>query len=59
MGRVLVWLIAAISFLAFSLQPAMSEPKHAIAMQGDPALPADYQHFDYVNPDAPKGGNIT
>ncbi|MGX5847835.1 extracellular solute-binding protein [Mesorhizobium sp. PL10] len=59
MGRILVWLIAAISFLAFSLQPAMSEPKHAIAMQGDPALPADYQHFDYVNPDAPKGGNIT
>jgi peptide/nickel transport system substrate-binding protein len=59
MGRVLVWLIAAISFLAFSLQPAMSEPKHAIAMQGDPALPADYSHFDYVNPDAPKGGNIT
>lgn len=59
MGRVLVWLIAAISFLAFSLQPAMSEPKHAIAMQGDPALPADYTHFDYVNPDAPKGGNIT
>ncbi|MGX9144505.1 extracellular solute-binding protein [Mesorhizobium sp. 128a] len=59
MGRILVWLIAAISFLAFSLQPAMSEPKHAIAMQGDPALPADYQHFDYVNPDAPKAGNIT
>ena len=59
MGRVLVWLIAAISFLAFSLQPAMSEPKHAIAMQGDPALPADYTHFDYANPDAPKGGNIT
>ncbi len=59
MGRILVWLIAAISFPALSLQPAMSEPKHAIAMQGDPALPADYQHFDYVNPDAPKGGNIT
>lgn len=59
MGRVLVWLIAAISFSALSLQPAMSEPKHAIAMQGDPALPADYSHFDYVDPDAPKGGNIT
>ncbi|MER8431416.1 extracellular solute-binding protein [Mesorhizobium caraganae] len=59
MGRVLVWLIAAISFLAISLQPAMSEPKHAIAMQGEPALPADYTHFDYANPDAPKGGNIT
>ncbi|MER9316653.1 extracellular solute-binding protein [Mesorhizobium sp. M0659] len=59
MGRILVWLIAAISFIAFAPGVAMSEPKHAIAMQGEPALPADYQHFDYVNPDAPKGGNIT
>ncbi|ANT51866.1 extracellular solute-binding protein [Mesorhizobium amorphae] len=59
MGRVLVWLIAAISFLTVSFRPAASEPRHAIAMQGEPALPADYQHFDYVNPDAPKGGSIT
>ncbi|CCV13672.1 extracellular solute-binding protein [Mesorhizobium sp. STM 4661] len=59
MGRVLVWLIAAISFVALSLQPALSEPKHAIAMQGEPALRADYTHFNYVNPDAPKGGSIT
>ncbi|TIT02060.1 extracellular solute-binding protein [Mesorhizobium sp.] len=59
MGRVLVWLIAAISFVTLSPQPALSEPKHAIAMQGEPALPADYTHFNYVNPDAPKGGNIT
>ncbi|RWO33934.1 extracellular solute-binding protein [Mesorhizobium sp.] len=57
MGRVLVWLIAAI--ITLSPQPALSEPKHAIAMQGEPALPADYAHFNYVNPDAPKGGSIT
>jgi peptide/nickel transport system substrate-binding protein len=59
MSRVLVWLIAAISFLALSLQSAVSEPKHGIAMHGDPALPPDYTHFNYVNPDAPKGGSIT
>ncbi|MGX5828525.1 extracellular solute-binding protein [Mesorhizobium sp. 43Arga] len=59
MGRVLVWLITAISLFTLSLRPATSEPKHAIAMQGEPALPPDYTHFDYVNPDAPKGGNIT
>ncbi|BCG80518.1 extracellular solute-binding protein [Mesorhizobium sp. 113-3-3] len=59
MGRVLVWLITAISLFTLSLRPAMSEPKHAIAMQGEPALPPDYTHFDYVNPDALKGGNIT
>lgn len=38
---------------------AAAEPRHAIAMQGDPALPSDYTHFDYANPDAPKGGEIT
>ncbi|RVD70189.1 MAG: ABC transporter substrate-binding protein [Mesorhizobium sp.] len=59
MGRVLVWLIAATSFLTLSPGPVQSEPKHAIAMQGEPALPADYTHFNYANPDAPKGGSIT
>ncbi|MER8954418.1 extracellular solute-binding protein [Mesorhizobium sp. M0833] len=59
MGRVVVWLIATILFVGLSLQPALSEPKHALAMQGEPALPADYDHFNYVNPDAPKGGSIT
>lgn len=59
MGRVVVWLIAAILFVGLSLQPAVSEPVHALAMQGEPALPADYDHFNYVNPDAPKGGSIT
>ncbi|MER8802382.1 extracellular solute-binding protein [Mesorhizobium sp. M0998] len=59
MGRVVVWLIAAILFVGLSLQPALSEPVHALAMQGEPALPSDYKHFNYVNPDAPKGGSIT
>ncbi|TIU88897.1 MAG: ABC transporter substrate-binding protein, partial [Mesorhizobium sp.] len=59
MDRVLVRLIAATSFLALSLLPAQTEPKHGIAMQGEPALPPDYKHFDYVNPDAPKGGSVT
>lgn len=30
--------------------------EHAIAMHGEPKYPADFTHFDYVNPDAPKGG---
>lgn len=32
---------------------------HGIAMHGEPALPADFTHFPYVNPDAPKGGRFT
>nr|WP_189487584.1 extracellular solute-binding protein [Limoniibacter endophyticus] len=27
-------------------------------MHGEPALPADFTHFPYANPDAPKGGMI-
>ena len=38
---------------------ASAEPTHAIAMHGKPALPADFKHLPYVNPDAPKGGSIT
>jgi len=38
---------------------AHGEPRHAIAMHGEPALPFGFTHFPYVNPDAPKGGRLT
>ena len=31
---------------------------HAIAMHGQPKYGPDFQHFDYVDPSAPKGGEI-
>jgi microcin C transport system substrate-binding protein len=31
---------------------------HAIGMRGEPKYPADFTHFEYVNPDAPKGGTL-
>ncbi len=31
----------------------------AMGMGYAPKYPPDYQHFDYVNPDAPKGGELT
>ena len=37
---------------------ALAEPKHGIAMYGDPALPPDFVSLPYANPDAPKGGAI-
>ncbi len=37
---------------------ASAEPTHGIAMRGEPALPADFMHFPYANPDAPKGGRL-
>lgn len=30
-------------------------PRHGIAMHGKPKYAPDFPHFDYVNPDAPKG----
>ncbi|MCL2714783.1 MAG: extracellular solute-binding protein [Alphaproteobacteria bacterium] len=38
--------------------PGRAEESHAIAMHGRPALPADFSHLPYVNPDAPKGGRL-
>ena len=34
------------------------EHRHALSLIGTPKYPADFQHFDYVNPDAPKGGLV-
>ncbi len=31
---------------------------HGMAMHGRPALPADFTHFPYVNPQAPRGGTL-
>ncbi|QKE62940.1 ABC transporter substrate-binding protein [Aquipseudomonas campi] len=36
---------------------AQAAPQHALTLYGEaPKYPANFQHFDYVNPDAPKGG---
>ena len=31
---------------------------HGIAMNGDPKYNAGFVHFEYVNPNAPKGGKV-
>ncbi|PYE86096.1 extracellular solute-binding protein [Pseudoroseicyclus aestuarii] len=36
--------------------PAGAEPSHGLAMYGEPALPAGFDHLPYANPDAPFGG---
>src|SRR6056297_298870 len=38
--------------------PAMAQPMHGISMYGAPALPPDFAHLPYANPDAPTGGRI-
>ncbi|SEQ68271.1 microcin C transport system substrate-binding protein [Amphritea atlantica] len=34
-------------------------PQHGISMYGDLKYPPGFKHFDYVNPDAPKGGDVS
>jgi peptide/nickel transport system substrate-binding protein len=51
-------LLALLVFLISPVIQATAEPAHGIAMHGKPALPEDFKHMPYVNPDAPKGGRI-
>lgn len=38
---------------------AEAAPRHALTLYDEkPKYPADFQHFEYVNPDAPKGGTL-
>lgn len=44
--------------LASVASHAAVEASHAISLHGQPAYPAGFKAFRYVNPDAPKGGDI-
>ncbi len=53
--------LALCAALLLGGSPAGAElgpPVGAIAMHGEPALPADFARLPYVNPDAPKGGRL-
>ncbi len=43
---------------ALAATPDDVPTRHALALYGEPALPADFDHFPYVNPDAPVGGTL-
>ena len=48
--------LALLMCAAGALQAA---PQHAVTLYDEaPKYPADFTHFDYVNPDAPKGGTL-
>lgn len=46
----------AAALLLSALTSATAEPRHGLSAFGDLAYPADFTHFSYVDPDAPKGG---
>ncbi|TMJ46126.1 MAG: ABC transporter substrate-binding protein [Alphaproteobacteria bacterium] len=50
--------LACSIFLAAGASRVSAAESYAIAMHGNPALPADFTHMPYANPDAPKGGRL-
>ncbi len=56
LGAALIALTLTVAPLQATEAPAPH--RHAIAMHGEPALPAGFAHLPYVNPDAPKGGAL-
>jgi microcin C transport system substrate-binding protein len=55
-SKALLLFAALLPCVAFPSQRVA--PVHAIAMHGKPKYGPDFEHFDYVNPDAPKGGAL-
>ncbi|MFO1123637.1 MAG: extracellular solute-binding protein [Hyphomicrobiales bacterium] len=55
MRRLAACLAAALLLAA----PAEAAPRHGLSIFGDLKYPPDFQHFDYVDPAAPKGGKIS
>jgi microcin C transport system substrate-binding protein len=58
----LLRLALAAALTALLIGPAAAEDTqthhHALSLVGEPKYAADFTHFDYVNPDAPKGGKV-
>jgi microcin C transport system substrate-binding protein len=58
--------ISALSAIGLTIAALQSAPaqeqerewRHATGLIGEPKYPPGFAHFDYVNPDAPKGGEL-
>jgi microcin C transport system substrate-binding protein len=52
-------LMVATLALVSGFQSLSAAPQHALTVYGEaPRYPVNFQHFDYVNADAPKGGSM-
>ena len=55
-GTLVLSATTAASFLLPAAEAAEGPELHGISAFGDLKYPADFKQFDYVNPNAPKGG---
>ncbi|WP_287111474.1 extracellular solute-binding protein [Methylobacillus sp.] len=55
-----LWLKLAVLFLLVGVLhvPDRAQAAHAVAQFGEPKYPAGFSHFDYANPEAPRGGRL-
>lgn len=52
-------LLLFIALFTFGAQAQAIKESYAFAVLGEPRYAFNFNHFDYVNPAAPKGGQIT
>ena len=50
------WWLGLAAALAVTAAGADAAPRHGLSVFGDLKYPPDFQQFDYVDPNAPKGG---
>jgi microcin C transport system substrate-binding protein len=55
-GQTILAFLAIVASLAVPVHAASKS--HGLSAFGDLKYPPDFKHFDYVNPDAPKGGRL-
>jgi peptide/nickel transport system substrate-binding protein len=58
--RLLLGLLGCVAFAGgWRARSALAgEPRYAIAMHGEPALPEGFDHLRYADPNAPRGGRL-
>ncbi len=56
-GQLTLGLIALVSTKVLLASETIVKT-HAYALHGQPKYSVDFEHFEYVNPDAPKGGDL-
>ncbi len=50
--------LSLLVMLLYSGTTQAQQPSNGIALHGQPKYGNDFKHFDYINPDAPKGGEL-
>ncbi|HTX73895.1 MAG TPA: extracellular solute-binding protein [Rectinemataceae bacterium] len=53
-----IFAVIALALIAAATATAQVTASYSLALHGSPKYPDGFAHFDYVNPDAPKGGML-